>query len=403
MKRLLTVGVLCLLCVQLLQAQKPITQFDLSASITSPSQMHFAEAGNGDIWFMYRYTENAKPFVGFIVYDGISWTRISPSFCDACGRDISVGPGGKIYVAGSESGTYRWDEGSWTQISPITSYALAYDGEGTLNCLTSSGVLKYDGAQVVEMTNAGTPPSDVSSATHMLAEKYGRVWVLMPSALYSHDDPTGWIAHTQNDNPSHMAMAPLSRLWLLDAAGNIREYKGGVYYDDISYGNDVPIGAGLTDFAVDGEWAMWAGTQGTSPGVVSHGSGITHTYLANDLIPGSILIDRIFITSHDDVWVATTGRTSVAKIGEVTTSIIDSEQEFEFYPNLAQQSLTLKAPSNVVPMTWKIGTPTGQTIASGSMFSGETIELPALPSGVYFLQAKQDGKEYSQKFVWLNN
>jgi len=401
MKKYVTL-VFFLLSGLLLSAQT-ITQFDLSAQMDRPQTVLFAENGNGDIWFAYSYFDFGQRVFAILTYDGNSWTEVDTLPCETCIRDMNAGPDGKIYLAADAQGVYRWDDSVWTQIVTEKALAIEFDSQGELFFMNEQGLNQLVGGTTVTPANNQGLPSNIVLVNDMLFDEDDQIWMLLPSKLYTQNQADGWLELTDNISPLQIDLGVNNRLYMADGGGQVNYYQNGTYNSNVVTGV-FPTGLSFTDFVVDGGNILYAGTQGTMPGVMKYDGNSSQLFTVADLLPGAILVSNLFVANNNDIWVASRDVAALARIDGVATNIQRTSSEISLHPDPISHSLKLFGVETGDLLSWSIANVTGQQVQKGELSpqtgSEAHISVSHLPSGLYVFQAEQGGKIYQQKFMW---
>ncbi|MBL7800701.1 MAG: T9SS type A sorting domain-containing protein [Chitinophagales bacterium] len=100
---------------------------------------------------------------------------------------------------------------------------------------------------------------------------------------------------------------------------------------------------------------------------------------------------------------ATTGdfgytRKIVLPVQAVNSISENSSVQLAIYPNPATNEITFQLPETNPHYDFSITDLTGKTVMKQNSYSGKSLNVSQLPSAIYYLQIKTEGKFYSSKF-----
>jgi ligand-binding sensor domain-containing protein len=320
-------------------------------------------ASTGDVWVGTDF--------GASVYNGASWTTYTTT--DGLGNNqikcISEDANGDIWF-GTNNGASEFTGSAWTSYG--TAEGLPFGGVASLTMHASGDIWMGTGLSGIMIFN-GSTFSPITSADGLIDDRI--------RAIVVDGSDNKWVATSEGvtvlDNSDMFSMNHTT-MFTLPAPDTLNPVE---------------------DVKMDGQGNIWVGVYVdylvTEGGVCAYDGNAWSEYHVSDGLVGPV-VRMLDVDGNDDVWVATS--TGVSKIHDpfLAVSELSGDEQFEIYPNPADDILnvhfsSLKTNNQIEIYNTAMQLVKVQTVAIND--ENAVVSVEELSSGIYFLKLNGQTKK----------
>lgn len=393
MKKIITL-VITLISLQL-QAQV-FTNYTETDGLISDFVNCVALDANDHVWFGTRD--------GLSFFDGTTWTNFDqtshPGLVDNNVLALDVDRNNNLWI-GTDFGISKFDGTNWTTYTVADGLAddrikyINQSNDGRMWFANNDGISILDDTTWTSYVRAdGIPFGGTNFVTF---DSLGNTWLGTPLAGILIFDGTAFSSITEsdgllNDKIRSIAITDDNKKWIATADGMSLFDANNTFVEHHEFIFTLPPPHLLNpteDVQIDPAGRVWVGVYidylVSEGGITMYDHSTWTDYDVSDGLVGPV-VRRLAIDSKNIVWVVTSS--GVTKIGEIPTSIFDSEiqHEIRVFPNPTSDKITLSIPNTLIGSEFQLFNSVGALVENGTVMSeSQIIDLAKMPAGMYFI------------------